>query len=319
MPSGKSPSSSRPLKRHELWRLQYRQRRYLKLASDDVLAQRTKDVIANFATLNSEGKISVLPLSPEGEHWMILWTHVLEEYELRRRGLPLANDLRIPTPTAPNVPDAVRALKGIDLPDPGKALIKLGKKEHMKALYELGNLRISPASSYSDPSLNHAVQDDELEFDRTMPGEEVTITFMDKKAGQLRTAKPISDVTQTTSLATDFYVCCMTHSLSYRLFDDFEADACVIIRNPGSFWPRLQKAVAARLPGWLDWHREVQYIDPYLHKEKELNLIFAKHFRHWYQQEYRFAWIPEKGEQKDLEPINIELGSLRQIADIVFI
>lgn len=243
---------------------------------------------------------------------MILWTHVLEEYELRRQGLPLANDLQIPTPTAPNEPVAVNALKGIQMPAPGKALFKLGKREHMKPFFERGKLRISPASSYSDPSLNHAVRDDELEFDRMMPGEEVTFTFMDKEAGELRTTKPIGDVTQTTSLATDFYVCCMTHSLSYRLFDDFEADACVVIRDPKSFWARLHKAVEARLSGWLDWHQDVQYIDPYLHKEKEINLIFAKHFRHWYQQEYRFAWIPEQVGETELKPFNIELGSLNR-------
>ena len=248
---------------------------------------------------------------------MILWTHVLEEYALRGHGWPAATDLPIPTPTAPNEPPAAVALTGIQLPAPGEALIKLNKRVHMKKFFERGQLRISPASSYLDPSLNHAIRDDELKFDRMRPRSEVTIRYLDEETSEMRDIDLTADVTKTDSLATDYYVCCMTHTLSYRLFEDFEADACVIIRDPKAFCSRLQEVVHAHLLGWLGWNRPVQYIDPYLHNERHIDLIFSKHFRHWYQQEYRFAWIPEKGGRTDLEPFDVELGSLKQISEIV--
>ena len=248
---------------------------------------------------------------------MILFTHMLEECVLRGQGMPPATDLRIPTPTSPAQPAVVVALKEVYLPHPGQALIKLGQREHMKAFFERGQLQISPASTYKDPSLNYALQDDELKFDRVRPRSEVTIRYLDKEAGETRDIDLTADVTNTVSLATDYYVYCMTHTLSYRLFEDFEADACVIIRDPKAFCSRLQEVVHAHLLGWLGWNRPVQYIDPYLHNERHIDLIFSKHFRHWYQQEYRFAWIPEKGGRTDLEPFDVELGSLKQISEIV--
>ena len=63
--------------------------------------------------------------------------------------------------------------------DRGQALVKLGKRIHMQELCESGRIRIAPARLYSDPSLNYAIGDDELTFDRYMLGAEVTITFLD--------------------------------------------------------------------------------------------------------------------------------------------
>ena len=307
------------LTRNELWRLQYRQRRYLKQANEDALSQRLKDVIANLTTLTPDGKIGVLPTDSDGVPWMTLFTHLHEEYLLRGQQLPPRAGLHIPTPTAPGEPPPSAALNGMLLPRPRQALVKLGKRAYMQDLFERGRIRLVPASSYSDPSLNHAIRDDELKLDRVMPGSETTITFWDEETSMPQRVKPIGDVTSTVSLATDYYVYCMTHNLSYRLFDDFEADACVIIRDPKAFYSRFQGAVQAKLSGWLDWNRPVQYIDPYLHNERDVNLIFSKHFRHWYQQEYRFAWIPENGGRNDLEPIEFELGSLKEISELVLL
>ena len=311
--------SSKMLTRNELWRLQYRQRRYLKQANEDALSQRLKDVIGNLTTLSSDGRIGVLPIGPDGVQWMTLFTHLHEEYLLRGQQLPPRAGLHIPTPTAPGQPPPSAALNGILLPRPGQALVKLGKRAYMQDLFERGRIRIVPASSYSDPSLNHAIRDDELKLDRMMPGSETTITFWDEETSMPQHVKPIGDVTSTVSLATDYYVYCMTHNFSYRLFDDFEADACVIIGDPKAFHSCLQEKTRAKLPGWLDWCGPVHYIDPYLHHGRNVNLILSKHFRHWYQQEYRFAWIPAKGGRTDLEPIEVELGSLKEISELVFL
>ena len=280
MEAGTPPNDQTPLARHERWRLQYRQKPYLTEASEAALAQRLKDVMNNMTTLTPEGKIGLLPIRPDGVRWMILFTHVLEEYESRGGILPIPSDTPFPQATAPDLPQAVVALKKLKMPKPGQTLIKLGKRVHMQKLYENGRIRIAPAGSYSDPSLNRAIKDDELKFDRTMPGSEVTITLMDQETDEpKKDVKPIGEGTKTTSLATNYYVYCMTHTMSYRLFDDFEADSCVIIRDPAAFCALLQEAVQAKLPDWIDWNQSVEYIDPYLHPKKDIDLIFSKHFR----------------------------------------
>ena len=319
METGMTSDPQTPLARHEIWRFQYRQRPYLKDASDDALAQRLKDVMNNVSTLTPEGKIGLLPIGPDGERWMVLFTHVHEEYVSRGAFPPILSDMPFPQPTAPDLPKSVVALKKIKMPNPGQNLIKLGKRAHMQELYEHGRVRIAPASSYSDSSLNYVVKDDELKFERVIPGSEVTITFTDRQTGEPKNVKPIGEVTNTISLATNYYIYCMTHILDYRLFDDFGADSCVIIREPAAFCTRLQDAMQTRLPDWLDWNQPVDYIDPYLHREKNFDFIFSKHFRFWYQQEYRIAWIPERGGRTHLEPFFVELGSLEQISEIVSI
>ena len=70
------------LQNHEIWRRDYRQTRYLNRASDDALDQRFKDVVNNLTTLTPKGQVGVLEVTPSNTRWMILFTHLLEEYEL---------------------------------------------------------------------------------------------------------------------------------------------------------------------------------------------------------------------------------------------
>ena len=147
------------MQRHEIWRLKYRQRRYLRLADDGVLDRRFKDIINNLMTLTPEGKIGVLPVTEAGVRWMTLFTHVLEEYALRGRGLPVADDAPFVKPTAPDLPRSAK----IEIPERGRSLVKLGKSIYMQELYEKGRLRIAPAASYEDPSLNPAIRGRRIE------------------------------------------------------------------------------------------------------------------------------------------------------------
>ena len=53
----------------------------------------------------------------------------------------------------------------------GSYLLKFGHKQHITDMIEKGVLRISPAESYDDPSLNPAIADREYEFiEETMGG-----------------------------------------------------------------------------------------------------------------------------------------------------
>lgn len=68
-------------------------------------------------------------------------------------------------------------------------------------------------------------------------------------------------------------------------------------------------------------NQSVRYLDPYtLYRlGQEIDLFFTKDFRHWYQQEYRFAWIRESGNGplEKLEPFCIALGPMNEIAEII--
>jgi hypothetical protein len=164
--------------------------------------------------------------------------------------------------------DNESAIRSVSLPAEGTYLVKLGKREHMLDFYKRGRLRIAPASSYADPSLNCAVRDDELSLSAYGLQSEVLIEVFDQKTGKLKAAtNPIGNLTYTSRSHTDYYVYCMGVSLDHRLFGDFGYNACVIVRDRGTFMDRLSKAVEKRLPGWIGAASAVQYIDPFLQEE----------------------------------------------------
>ena len=297
------------------WQAHYQQRRYLKSATSDQLTERSKDLCANLATLSRESRLVFPSSEADKDYWLCLFIHVQEEYKSRKKK-PL--DIAYTSPTKVQI----LALEKYQSIKPGQALIKFGKYEDMRNLFESGNLKISPASSYFDPSLNHAIYDNELMFDQYIRGEEVCFKYPDKQSGEIKNMKPVGDVHISTGLKTDYYVYCMTHTLKARLFNDFSADSCVIIRDVSEFSNRLKAAVQSQLSGWSIYNYSVEYIDPYdaglrLSDNPTLNLFFSKHFRYWYQQEYRFIWIPSTCMPNNLEPFQIELGSLRKLAELV--
>jgi hypothetical protein len=114
---------------------------------------------------------------------------------------------------------AVKAVQNVSLPPEGEYLIKLGKRRHMLDLYEDGRLKISPASAYADPSLNPAIQDDELAVSSFGQQSEVLIEAFDRNTGQRKAAtRPIGNLKYTSRSKTDFYVYCMASNLDFRLF-----------------------------------------------------------------------------------------------------
>jgi hypothetical protein len=306
--------------RQEMWRQQYLLRRYLEHSTAPDIAARLRYLIENVTTLLPNGIVGFLPPEPEGKHWYELVTHVQEEY--RKRGAePPEGFLKgalVPNPTSPVARAAIRAIRATTVPAEGTYLVKLGKREHMLDFYKRGRLRIAPASSYADPSLNPAVQDDELSFSSYGLQSEVLIQVFDHKTGHLKAStKPIGNMTYTSRSKTDYYVYCMCLSLDYRLFGDFRYNAAVVVRDPAAFEDRLSKAVAAFLPDWIGGAGPVRYVDPFNCKKDDIDIYFIKHHRYWYQREYRCSWIPRKDPAAPLKPFFVELGPLRDICRLV--
>src|SRR5450432_301972 len=120
------------MKRHEWWRQFYRQRRYLEHASAEELGQRYQDVMENIGSFSAEGKWALK--SPLECQWGELFTHVLEELELRGESPIRPEMLRAGQFTLRKLKTAKRAAEIWQGHDPplGTYLLKFGKLKHLR-------------------------------------------------------------------------------------------------------------------------------------------------------------------------------------------
>src|SRR5258708_1101469 len=245
---------------------------------------------------------------------MTLFTHLLEEHRLRGCNLPagVLSGAALPKPTFPAAPRATDLVSRVgNLKAP--YVVKLGKAVYLEETFSTGRWGISPASSYSDSSLNHAQRDSELELTTYALKSEVKLRAYDRKTGKFTSdLEPLGDVTVTSRSSTDYYVSCLSSRLELRLFDDFDADSCIVIQDPLAFGSRVLQAAKKRFAGWRGRFHDVSYVDPYNYPPDDIDLYFAKHFRYWYQREVRVVWLPDTP-QNNLDHVFIELGDIKNI------
>jgi hypothetical protein len=300
---------------HIQWRKQYRQKRYMEHLNIEELRRRAADVMTNVVELTAEAEIGVVPLHTDGEAWWQKWTHVLEEFQLRFGPYPAGwskealTDFPYPRVEYPPVPPEYLALASR-----GDLLLKFGKRAHMEAMVEHGQIRIAPASGYQDPSLNAAVHDDELSFESIAPpGFKVMVST--NPDGPFVPVGGTRELRMKSTSPTDYFVYCMSFSARPRLFGDFEADTCVVITDPKGFIERVVAAVGPVLPGYAHARGKVKYADPHFDHGRMV-IAMTKHFRFAYQREFRMIWVPPVA-RADLEPFFITVGSLRDIATLI--
>ena len=144
-------------------------------------------------------------------------------------------------------------------------------------------LRVSPASLYNDPSLNYAIQDDELNLCINPLLSEVKLEF-DRKTGKSKGKIKPKELTYTISSKTNYYVFCLSRILSPRLFLDFDkADGCLVIRNPNEFVELVLSSFEKTIEGWDGFSDIVEYVDPFNCKTNDIDIFLSKHFRYAYQ------------------------------------
>lgn len=311
---------------NEAMREQYRQRRYLQGTSADELAQRFRDIVSNLVVLQDDGKLGVrqpLPVqSPGGFFWTCL-THCLEEYAIRGWDVPdIGRSLKgleqqgrhVPRSTWPDAPRGaeVFARKRAEV---GPLLAKYTKGRYVDSALRRGEIRISPASNYSDPSLNPAQRDGELKRVFIHPASDVELKVPARRGGPpTKPIKPIRDVEYHLTSKTNYYVYCLSTELDPRLLQDFDADGCLVVRDRRVFIERLLSAFERQMPGWCGMAQPVCYVDPYLSSSRDLDLFFTKPARYFYQGEFRFVWLPEDARQV-LDPVLLTLGSLEDCCE----
>jgi len=293
-------------RRQELWEEEYRSHPYLAGKPESHLIDRFCYLTESFTTLTENGQLGL----EVDEKRLTIWhlsrlTHLFMEFN-SRGGIPAGIQPKLPKLTHPEIPKGVVAYRARKRSEPGQ-LFKFGKQHWLQSMLERGAIRFAAASSYRDPSLNSAIQDDELGF-----------TYYPGKAGPPLCKLPTPTDADWIHVRhpSDYYVQCLSLRFAPRLFDDFEADCCLIIYDGKEFGRRVLPVLKARFPDWLVTAFGMTYIDPDNPGDGPILLPTAKHMKYIYQQEQRILCHPRSPIQ-NLGPITIELGPLDDIAEIV--
>lgn len=317
--SKSQPSHQRPW--HEIAQEQYRQQRYLEHLTDKQLTQRARDVFMNLTVLTKECKIGLSDSPRDRLYWNVLWSDVIEEFNLRCGGFiadaSFVKELRIPRPDTDQARRSAHLVRTTKV-HLGKTLFKYGELKFLLPALERGVVRVQRASYYSDASLNHAQHADELTLEAQPPPWLLTTTVKDRATGNLRRILPINN-RFTVESSTDYYVFCLSGAFSPRLFVDFEADSCLIISEPHRFIERLMAAFSQKCLGYEAHAFPVLYCDPISVRSIDLHPTISKHFRYSYQSEARVIWIPECPCPRLQEPVDLEIGSLADICRLAAI
>jgi hypothetical protein len=311
------------LPRHIQARRQYDCNRYARHLSELELDRRIRDIFLNLLILTSEAKIGLPSVDDQGIIWMEKFIHVLEEKQLRHGPFPSGitrNTLHsepFPDLASACAQKAVEAFKQMAL-KPGSVLIKYGKRVYMERLLYDGCLRIQSASYFKQKDLNGAVRDDErrLPLSFALSREDIKKIVLNPQDVPELVPDQRADVV--IHSPADYWMYCLTESVGPRLFVDFDADACVIIRDRQQFTDRLYSVISTALGSVTYQARQVEYVDPLMPKTMDIFLPFAKHFGYSYQSEYRFCWFPVIP-VPNLRYMDLSIGNIEDIADLIIL
>jgi hypothetical protein len=296
----------------------YRRNRYMKHLSEDQLARRIEDIMANLHSVDRVGRVSLIGGDATSHTLQMRFQELIEEMNLRHGPYPagwqkgFVDWTRMPGSLQRQ--QLERDLELGDVPShTARILVKYGLRQYLEEAYREGKIRIAPASSYSDPSLNAAVKDNELQaefdFDPTFLG---AYSAVDERSPAHNTSGRMIVRQQ---MLTNYYVYCLSDQFSDRLLLDFEADSALIIKDVDAFIRRIDEALLRQLPGWKSKVAFVEYYDPLSITPEEVDVLMWKHFRYAYQGEARLAWLPPES-RGPLYPRVVQLGSLADIAEL---
>lgn len=305
------------IKRHEMWRKNYRFNRDLDHLSSEVLSERIFDCMNNLRVRTEQGQLGLLP--PEkGENWTIRMTEVLEECALRGYAYPgpinisgfacaLENAFK-PIPSIEAVIQKHRLAKQ-------HYLIKFGDPKWLRLALESGKFLISPASFYEKAEHNHARRDEELtRLITPNPRDPRLPRFLASQNLAIPPGKVVGNFT--VKAKWDYYLFSLSATYSSRLFGDFSTSGCLVIHNPSLFIGKLTDTINKLLRGWESHMGLITYYDPVRVDPSVVDARYFKPFRHAYQKELRLTWTPPAGSPA-LDRFEVETGPLHDCAELV--
>jgi hypothetical protein len=286
----------------EFWEFEYESYRYLERVSSDLLEKRYLDIIRNIVRIVSRER-DVIPINSFLSSWYWYRKEHQTRLEFYLRGVtpPIGPPEWIPNNDGVDAPARPRC------PNYSDVLFRFGKSQYMLPFFHRGSVRIGPASQYMSGMPGDPRTDDELKKHSFLPGKNAKVTA---KSGK---DIPVVGDIRLTVTSHNYFVLCMSCVYHKELFNDFNADTCVVILNHELFVERLSEAAKSFLPNWYFSHLPIQYFDPYnIGKNELLNPLMSKNFSFDYQMEYRFIWFSKEDLHAD-KHIFLELGSIEQI------
>ncbi len=267
--------------RHDEWVREYGANRYCRFETRQDLHQRWQDILVNTHVLRPSGKMGLT----DQEFWYRLGQHVIVEMLLR--GEP-PNETNQDPRVAVAQPffdgelcrkaAAVVSARGTD----NDVIVKYGKYEHMRDLYENGLVRMNVASDYDKSVYNPAIRDDERAivfkggyrpaengarfYNRDTAPEKIG-NLVDEAMARFSTIYECPGLAEDEyaelkiNMRTNYWMFCMAGVLDQRLFADFAADACVIIRK-APLIERLSSVARDQLPEGQGAFGRIDYVDP---------------------------------------------------------
>ncbi len=288
----------------QLWELEYHARRNLARTSDEYVQERYKSIVRNMRALTSPDR-NVIPINTFLSSWYWYRKEHQTRYELNLRGLPPPINL----PESPTENTNAKAPLRPKSPNSCDIIFRYTDREYAEKMLECGEIRIGAASEVEKKKNDKARYDKELSKDSFTSGERAHIIMPDGKKAPI-----IGDLCTTTTMP-DYYFFCMSCDWDADLYQDFDVDSCVIIKDRDAFTARVEAATRRELPEFNFFDLPIEYFDPY---ERIKNQIFSaglsKSFDYAYQREFRLIWHSLNAAAFGYKYLH--LGSLADIAEI---
>ena len=319
------------------WEKEYVENPYMRALPMKELNQRFFDTMLNSNEISKDGKLGI-QVATNGVQWMRYVQHVLTEAKMRELPMPLFLDDRYSPDWAKDAfMSSVKGKHSTSASDAVAAwakekdnelyVVKYGEYRFMKEFLESGQMLIQPSRNFDDESYNQALRDDENSASvfgvRTTDG--TVIPAHDIRGwGDRYSMREFSS-----SMDRDYMMYCMARRLSPTLFSHFGEgyDSCVLIHNMDEFVKRMGECTKKEFPpeDFAHGRDRVTYIDPLgaiqptpdIPEESKVAIPFLKHFRHTYQDEFRFVWVPRTPMKDGLTKAIVSIGPLEDIAEII--
>lgn len=305
----------------EKWRYEYWRKPYLLLASDEEIIERFSSIFLNLIELDDKGRISINNIKEDDWKLGELLTQIIEETNCRG----ILNDKSMQ-----EIKNTVQKFYKNGAPlgckiiessifDGKDYLFKYGKLRHLEQMLTFGHIRLCPASEYEKSVHIQAVKDTErMRTYRISALKEALEGISEIEA--FGEKLPIANGTVKANFrSNDYYLFCTSTKMSRRMFSDFDADAVLVIKDKSAFISRLKERIIEELAGWDFTERRVEYFDPYRDIPRHRFMEFTKHFSYAYQNEHRIVINSCQPHHHTvlLNPMNITIGSLQDIAEIL--
>ncbi|MGX5913452.1 hypothetical protein ACR0ST_01780 [Aliidiomarina sp. Khilg15.8] len=289
----------------------YSESRYLSHLSNDELGERERHLMEAWTTLNAQGKISFGKPEEHQGNLRLIVNMMHTNFESAFRGYPESPvwvDAALPK-TESISKHRLRELDAL-LGKYENCLFKFGQKEFLEKL----SFKVSLASTFNDESLHPSQRDNELSRGYRPHPSLGTSPF---NRGTYE--KPIMERYRVDA-SFDYYVFCLSRRGSLRMFGDFNADAVLIIKDAKALVEGLSRNMESQIKISETLSAPVSYYDDIRDVPSKAKLLeLAKHFKFFYQQEYRIAFLPETRGDYLNEHFFFELPELRNSTELVLL